>query len=105
MAERTQGEAGAGTATRRKTAVPRRFHVVLFNDDYTTVDFVVRLLESLFRKSPAEAMQVTMKVHREGRGIAGTYPREVAETKVIAVHEQAREAGYPLRAGLEEAPA
>ena len=92
-----------GTKEQRKTARSRRFHVILFNDDYTTFEFVAQLLESVFRKSPAEALQVTLAVHRQGRGVAGTYTHEVAETKVHAVHEQARSAGYPLRAGLEEA--
>jgi ATP-dependent Clp protease adaptor protein ClpS len=97
---KTQGD--AATATRETTKRPLRFRVVLYNDDYTTMEFVVTLLESIFRKSPAEAVQVMLKVHKEGRGIAGVYPREVAETKVSAVHEAARHAGYPLRSGMEE---
>ena len=91
-----------GTKERRKAAHARRFNVILFNDDYTTFDFVAGLLESVFRKSPAEAMQVTLKVHREGRAVAGTYAHEVAETKVQEVHARAKSAGFPLRAGLEE---
>ena len=89
-------------ATRRVAARPPRFSVVLYNDDYTSMEFVVELLETLFRKSPAEAVQVMLKVHKEGRGVAGVYPRDVAETKVLTVHEKARSAGFPLRAGVEE---
>lgn len=97
------GEGEVQVAPRTKTSRPRRFHVLLFNDDYTTMDFVVLLLETVFRRSPAEAVQIMLRVHEEGRGVAGTYPRDVAETKVLAVHEKARQAGYPLRAGMEEA--
>ena len=88
--------------TRRKTEQPRLFRVVLHNDDYTAMEFVVQILESIFGKSPAEAHRIMMQVHRRGTGIAGAYPHEVAETKVGRVHEEAREAGYPLRASLEE---
>lgn len=82
---------------------PTLFKVVLLNDDYTTMEFVIHVLESIFQKSPAEAYQIMMHVHVNGRGIAGTYPWEVAETKVDAVITQAREAGYPLKAVTEEA--
>ena len=82
---------------------PTLFKVVLLNDDYTTMEFVIHVLENIFQKSPAEAYQIMMHVHVNGRGIAGTYPWEVAETKVDAVITQARGAGYPLKAVTEEA--
>ena len=82
---------------------PTLFKVVLLNDDYTTMEFVIHVLEAIFQKSPAEAYQIMMHVHVNGRGIAGTYPWEVAETKVDAVITQARGAGYPLKAVTEEA--
>jgi ATP-dependent Clp protease adaptor protein ClpS len=97
---RDQGD--VAVAPKRKTATPRRARVLLYNDDYTTQEFVVQLLETLFRRSPAEAWQIMLKVHHEGRGVAGTYPRDIAETKVLAVHDAARIAGFPLRAGLED---
>ena len=89
-------------ATKEKTKKARRFQVVLLNDDYTTMEFVVIILESIFRHSPAEAMQIMLKVHKEGRGVAGVYPHDVAECKALAVHDRARSAGYPLRSAVEE---
>jgi ATP-dependent Clp protease adaptor protein ClpS len=85
-----------------KKQEPALFKVVLLNDDYTTMEFVMQVLETIFQKSPAEAYRVMMHVHVNGRGIAGVYPWEVAETKVATVTELAREAGFPLRAALEE---
>jgi ATP-dependent Clp protease adaptor protein ClpS len=66
------------------------------------MEFVVHVLEAVFQKAPAEAYRVMMQVHLNGRGIAGLYPWEVAETKVETVTSMARDAGYPLRAALEE---
>src|SRR5512135_1301409 len=85
------------------TKRPRLFHVVLLNDDYTTMEFVVQVLESVFDKGPAEAYRIMMEVHTRGRGVCGAYTYEVAETKVETVHDLARSEGYPLRAGIEEA--
>jgi len=82
---------------------PRQYKVVLLNDDYTTMEFVVRVLETVFQKSPAEAYRIMMHVHLHGSGIAGVYPWEVAETKVETVTAMARHAEYPLRAAIEEA--
>src|SRR5215471_10761611 len=82
---------------------PTLYKVVLLNDDYTTMDFVMHVLEEVFQKSPAEAYKIMMNVHVNGRGIAGVYPWEVAETKVSAVITMAREAGFPLKAVAEEA--
>ncbi len=76
--------------------------MILLNDDYTTMDFVIEILEGVFQRSPAEAYRIMMHVHLNGRGIAGVYPWEIAETKVDTVTSMAREAGYPLRAALEE---
>ncbi len=86
-----------------RTRDPEQFRVVLHNDDYTTMEFVIQVLESVFHKGPAEAYRIMMKVHTDGIGIAGIYPHEVAETKVDNVHEAARSQGYPLRASVEEA--
>lgn len=88
---------------RSVTKRPQLYHVVLINDDYTTMEFVVRTLEEIFDKGPAEAYRIMMEVHTSGRGICGAYTYEVAETKVTAVHDSARAEGFPLRAGIEEA--
>ena len=82
---------------------PELYQVLLLNDDYTTMEFVVNVLESVFQKSPAEAFQIMMHVHTNGRGLAGVYPWEVAETKVETVVSLAREAGFPLKAITEKA--
>ncbi len=79
------------------------YKVMLLNDDYTTMEFVVHVLESIFDKGPAEAYRVMMEVHTRGRGLCGAYTWEIAETKVATVHELARSEGFPLRAGIEEA--
>ena len=89
--------------TKPKTKKPTLFKVLLHNDDYTTMHFVVEILESVFHKSPAEAYRIMMHVHVNGRGIAGIYPWEVAETKADTVITTAREAGFPLKAVTEEA--
>ena len=82
---------------------PRRFKVLLHNDDYTTMEFVVEILRTVFRKTSEQAMTITTAVHEKGLGVCGVYTEEVAETKVVQVHEKARAAGYPLRCSLEEA--
>jgi len=99
--ERKTGEAVL-ERTGPKTEQPPLYRVVLHNDDYTTMEFVVEILESIFHKSPAEAHRVMMQVHLEGAGACGVYPHEIAETKVSLVHERARAQGFPLRASLEE---
>src|SRR4051812_16729117 len=86
-----------------KTKESALHSVVLLNDDYTPMQFVVDVLETLFQKSPSEAYRVMMQVHLDGRGIAGVYPWEVAETKVDSLLTLAREAGHPLQATIEDA--
>ena len=87
--------------TRQETKKPELYKVLLLNDDYTTMDFVVDVLESIFHKQPAEAFRIMMMVHTQGKGLCGVYPHEVAETKVDTVIERARENGFPLRAAME----
>ena len=84
-----------------KKQEPTRFKVILLNDDYTTMDFVVEILESVFNKAPAEAYRIMMAVHTQGQGLCGVYPHEVAETKVTTVIGLARTQGFPLRATME----
>jgi len=89
--------------TEHQEKEPQLFKVLLLNDDYTTMEFVVHVLEAGFQKSPAEAYQIMMHVHVNGQGLAGIYPWEVAETKADTVITMAREAGFPLKAVTEEA--
>ena len=98
--ERTDGAVKERVETRHQD--PTLYAVVLLNDDYTPMQFVVDVLESLFEKMPAEAHQIMMQVHLNGRGIAGVYPWEVAETKADKVAALASDAGHPLRATVEE---
>lgn len=81
---------------------PRQFKVLLHNDDYTTMDFVVEVLKSVFGKSESEAMVVMMSVHEKGTGVCGIYTAEVAETKVYLVHQMAKARSFPLRCSMEE---
>ena len=82
---------------------PRRYKVVLLNDNYTTMEFVVEVLMDVFRKSPEDAERIMMSVHRQGMGIAGVYVKDIAESKMLAAHKRARDEGYPLRCDMEEA--
>ena len=86
-----------------KKKEPALYKVVLLNDDYTTMEFVIHVLETVFQKSPAEAFRIMMHVHLNGKGIAGVYPWEIAETKVDTVTSMARQSEFPLRAAIEEA--
>jgi len=101
--EDRKGDTDVLEKTKPKVKQPPLFKVILHNDDYTTMQFVVEVLESIFHKSPAEAHRIMMHVHTRGHGICGVYPHEVAETKVALVHDQARHQGFPLRASMEQA--
>jgi ATP-dependent Clp protease adaptor protein ClpS len=81
---------------------PRRFRVLLHNDDYTTMEFVVDTLMQVFRKNFTEATATMLVVHEKGLANCGVYTEEIAETKVAQVHDRARKAGYPLRCSMEE---
>lgn len=87
--------------TRQDTRKPQLYKVLLLNDDYTTMEFVIEVLETVFHKMPAEAHRIMMMVHTQGKGLCGVYPFEVAETKVATVVDRARENGFPLRATME----
>ena len=89
--------------TQQHVQKPDLFSVLLLNDDYTTMQFVVQVLESVFNKGPAEAFRIMMHVHTQGQGLCGVYPWEIAETKVTTVHELAQAHGFPLRAVIEKA--
>lgn len=89
------------TKTQSATRTPPMYKVLLLNDDYTPMDFVVEVLMQFFRKSEAEATRIMLAVHHAGVGVAGVYPFEVAETKVDQVMDAATEAGFPLQCTME----
>jgi ATP-dependent Clp protease adaptor protein ClpS len=90
------------SGTDEEVKEPPMYRVLLHNDDYTTMDFVVEILMSVFNKSMEESIMIMLNVHRRGIGICGLYTFEVAETKMNFVHAAAREKGFPLRCSLEE---
>jgi ATP-dependent Clp protease adaptor protein ClpS len=96
-------EGGVATEreTRQKIDKPRMYKVLLHNDNYTTMEFVVMVLVSVFRKSESEAVQIMFDVHRKGIGVAGVYQREIAETKVERVLQLARQAQFPFMVTME----
>jgi len=85
-----------------KVEEPPLYKVLLHNDDYTSMEFVVLLLEKVFNKSTAEATRIMLNVHQHGIGVAGIYNREIAETKVAVVHDLARKNEFPLRCSMEK---
>jgi ATP-dependent Clp protease adaptor protein ClpS len=99
----TEQETGLAVEERKKTKRPRRFKVLIYNDDFTSMDFVVYVLVRHFRKSPAEATHVMLQVHHKGVGVAGVYTKDVAETKVAEATAEARAHEMPLK--LEAHPA
>lgn len=102
MAE-TRREGGTGVKDRPTEELrrPRLWSVVLHNDDYTSMEFVVEVLQSVFHLEEARAMQVMLNVHRKGKGVAGVYPHEVAETLQFKTVELARKNEFPLECTIE----
>ena len=101
MAKQQQG-ASVIEAKRSKLEPPRLFMVLLLNDDFTPMEFVVLVLQKFFSKDREQATQIMLKVHLEGRGICGIYPRDVAATKVAQVATFARDNQHPLACVMEE---
>ena len=99
----TDLDRGVVTETEKKLKKPPLYKVLLHNDDYTTMEFVVYILQSVFHHPPTQATQIMLHVHRRGIGVAGVYTYEVAETKVAQVHELAKEHEFPLKCSMEEA--
>ncbi|MEA1918448.1 MAG: ATP-dependent Clp protease adaptor ClpS [Campylobacterota bacterium] len=89
--------------TELSLAEPQLYKVILLNDDYTSMDFVIEILMSIFHKSYQESEVIMLDIHKKDRGICGVYTYEIAETKVSQVSRLAREQGFPLKATLEEA--
>ncbi|HIJ84053.1 MAG TPA: ATP-dependent Clp protease adapter ClpS [Magnetococcales bacterium] len=89
------------SVTKSSTQEPFLYKVVLLNDDFTPMDFVVEIIMKYFRKSVEEATRIMLNVHEKGRGICGVYPREIAETKVLEVNSHSRREGHPLKCLME----
>ena len=89
------------TSSKNKVEPPKKYKCVMLNDDYTPMVFVVAILETVFRKAPAEATRLMLDVHNKGRGIAGVYSREIAETKCAQVKAAAIHHSLPLLAEME----
>ena len=84
------------------TREPKQFAVFMLNDDYTTWEFCIRIICSVFQKNVPEADAITNDIHTKGKGLCGIYPYEIAETKAEVVRKQARKEGFPMRCSVEE---
>lgn len=94
-------DSGTRSETRQELKRPPMYKVLLHNDHYTTMEFVVRILEGVFRKKSHDAVRIMLNVHRNGIGMCGVYAAQVAETKVAAVHKLAQKNGFPLKCSME----
>ncbi|MGB8518123.1 MAG: ATP-dependent Clp protease adapter ClpS [Gallionella sp.] len=90
------------TPERAKSKPPQMYKVILFNDDYTTMEFVIEVLQKFFAMNMERAQQVMLQVHVQGSAVCGVYTRDVAETKITQVTEFAKQHEHPLRCGMEE---
>jgi ATP-dependent Clp protease adaptor protein ClpS len=99
---KTDGQTGVITRTAPKTKKPSMYKVLLLNDDYTPMEFVVHVLERFFNKARDEATRIMLHVHQKGIGICGVYTFEVAETKVTQVMDFARQHQHPLQCTMEK---
>ena len=86
----------------QKPKPPSMYNVLLFNDDYTPMEFVVEVLERFFNKNREQATQIMLQVHTKGSGVCGIYPLDIAETKVSQVLDLAKEQGHPLQCNMQE---
>jgi ATP-dependent Clp protease adaptor protein ClpS len=94
---------GVEEQVEEKLELPPMYKVLLHNDNYTTMEFVVEILRQVFNKDTAEATRIMLLVHKTGHGVCGVFSEDVAETKVEIVHHLAKKSGFPLRCTMEEA--
>jgi len=95
-------DGGVLTEKKEKVKEPPLYKVLLHNDDYTSMEFVILVLETVFHKGTGEATKIMLNVHQQGIGIAGVYTREIADTKINIVHDIARRNEFPLRCSMEK---
>ncbi len=98
-----QGEGNTATQEKIEAKRPPLYKVLLLNDDYTTMEFVIQVLQKFFNKAYDEATQIMLHVHHKGKGVCGFYPLEIAETKILQVTHYAKQNEYPLQCTLEQA--
>lgn len=103
MATRNETEGGVLFDEDTDTKEPDEYRVILLNDDYTTMEFVVAVIMSVFHRELLDATRIMLDVHRKGKGVVGTYTYDIAATKINRVHEMARENGFPLKCIMEKA--
>ena len=103
MANTTGNKTKAASNTEQQISTPSLFKVLMHNDDYTTMEFVIEVLRDIFNKPAADAEKIMLTIHFQGFGHCGTFPYAIAETKADQVRLRARKAGFPLRCSLEEA--
>ena len=96
-------ESGFGVDSEPVLDEPRMYRVLLHNDHYTTMEFVVEILMKVFHKQAAEATRIMLDVHKKGQGVCGVYTYDIAITKVSKVHQMAKQKGFPLKCSYEEA--
>ncbi|MBW1635885.1 MAG: ATP-dependent Clp protease adapter ClpS [Deltaproteobacteria bacterium] len=99
--EKNNSQGSVATEDHVETKEPRLYKVLLHNDDYTSMEFVISILVTVFHKSTHDATQIMLNVHNEGVGIAGVYTREISETKISTVHQLAQKNEFPLRCSME----
>jgi ATP-dependent Clp protease adaptor protein ClpS len=99
----TAGGTGTITKERTETRTPAMYRVLLLNDDFTPMDFVIHVLQKFFRKEYTEATRIMLQVHHQGAGVAGIFSHEIAETKVYQVNQYARQNQHPLKCTMEKA--
>ncbi|WP_457554213.1 ATP-dependent Clp protease adapter ClpS [Desulfobacula sp.] len=98
----TDSKTKESISSKSKNDLPPLYKVILHNDDYTSMEFVVEILSSVFGKSLEKATQMMLNIHNKGKEICGIYPRQIAETKIQTVHNLARSKGFPLKSTMEK---
>lgn len=99
----SEGDVAVQEQTKIKVKRPRKYHVILHNDDYTPMDFVVEILSNVFNRTVEESIAIMLEVHNDGKGIAGTYSKEIAEQKAYEAEKLGTSADHPLRCSIEPA--
>lgn len=97
----TKEQTGVVTKVKTETKKPKMYSVIMHNDDYTPMDFVVGILVKIFHKTNKEAQEIMLKVHQEGKAICGIYTFEIAESKTLKVNRFSRDSGHPLKCSFE----